>query len=79
MNRLTDKHLDMLWEMADLHFKCFEEFYPEYGLTYQSILELNHQKMISIINSCDTATEEMLDFIFMAIIDDYKRMLNRDF
>jgi hypothetical protein len=74
---LTDKHLDMLWEMAEIHFQCFEKFYKEYDISYKSVLELNHQKMVDIASGCPDCDEEMLSFIFESIIKDYKDMLAR--
>lgn len=75
---LSDEHLEMLWEMADIHFQCFEKFYKEYGISYESVLELNHKKMIDIANNCIDCDPDILGFIFESIINDYKMMLNRE-
>jgi len=40
---LTDKQLEILFEMAEIHFQCFEKFYKEYEITYSEVLELNHK------------------------------------
>ena len=74
---LTDRHLDLLWKMAEVHYQCFEKFYKEYAITYQNVLELNHQKMIDIARGCPDCDEEMLTFIFDAMLKDYRKMLHR--
>jgi len=75
---LTDMHLDMLFEMADIHFQCFEKFYKEYEISYPEVLELNHKKMLDIVIGCPDFDEETLDFIFESILKDYRMMLNRE-
>lgn len=74
---LTDIHLDLLWKMADVHYQCFEKFYKEYAITYQNVLELNHQKMLDISKGCIGCDEDMLTFIFEAMLEDYRKMLSR--
>ena len=74
---LTDRHLEMLWQMAEIHYECFDKFYKEYDITYKDVLELNHKKMIDIAEGCPACDEEELDFIFGSIIKDYKKMLER--
>ena len=46
---LTDEQIDILCEMTEIHFQCFEKYYKEYNVTYGSVLELNHKKMIEKI------------------------------
>jgi len=75
---LSDEHLEMLWEMAEIHFQCFEKFYKEYGINYESVLELNHKKMLDIADSYSDCDPEMLGVIFQSIIKDYKMMLNKE-
>ena len=75
---LNDEHLEMLWEMADIHFQCFEKFYKEYGISYENVLELNHKKMIDIVDNCVDCDPDIVTFIFESIINDYKMMLNRE-
>jgi len=75
---LTDKQLDMLFEMDEIHFQCFEKFYTEYEITYSEVLELNHQKMLDIVEGCVDFDEEAIDFIFESILKDYKMMLNKE-
>ncbi len=75
---LTDKQLEILFEMAEIHFQCFEKFYKEYEITYSEVLELNHKKILDIIEGCVDFDEETLDFIFESILKDYKMMLNKE-
>ena len=45
---LSRKHINLLYEISDVHFECFQKFYPEYGIKYEDVLQLNHKKMIDI-------------------------------
>lgn len=74
MTGLTDSQIDKLYEMSEIHFKWFQIYCPD--TKYEEVLELNHIKMLSIISGCSDCSEDMLDFIFDAIIRDYKEMLN---
>jgi hypothetical protein len=74
MSELTDNQLDKLYEMSEIHFKWFQIYCPD--TKYEEVLQLNHIKMMSIMDGCSDCSEDMLDFIFDAIIRDYKEMLN---
>lgn len=74
MTKLTDSQIDKLYEMSEIHFKWFQIYCPD--TKYEEVLELNHIKMISIMDGCSDCSEDMLDFIFDAIIRDYKEMLD---
>jgi hypothetical protein len=74
MSELTDNQLDKLYEMSEIHFKWFQIYSPE--TKYEEVLQLNHIKMMSIMDGCSDCSEDMLDFIFDAIIRDYKEMLD---
>lgn len=74
MTDLTDSQLDKLYEMTEIHFKWFQLYAPD--TKYEEVLELNHIKMLSIIDGCYDCTEDMIDFIFDSIIRDYKEMLD---
>lgn len=74
MSELTDNQLDKLYEMSEIHFKWFQIYCPD--TKYEEVLELNHIKMMSIMYGCSDCSEDMLDFIFDAIIRDYKEMLD---
>jgi hypothetical protein len=73
MSELTDNQLDKLYEMSEIHFKWFQIYCPD--TKYEEVLQLNHIKMMSIMDGCSDCSEDMLDFIFDAIIRDYKEML----
>lgn len=75
---LTDKQMYMLCEMSEIHLEWFNLYSPELNMSYEVVLKLNHQKMSDIVSSlqdslCD---EDMIDFIFISIIKDYRDMLN---
>lgn len=74
MNNFTDKQIELLYEMSEIHFIWFEKNYPETA-KFEEVLELNHIKMKSIIDGCQDCSEEMIEFIFESIILDYKKML----
>jgi len=74
MNELTDNQLDKLYEMSEIHFKWFQIYSPE--TKYEEVLQLNHTKMMSIMDGCADCSEDMMDFIFDSIIRDYKEMLD---
>lgn len=74
MSELTDNQLDKLYEMSEIHFKWFQIYCPD--TKYEEVLELNHIKMMSIMDGCSDCSEDMMDFIFDAIIRDYKEMLD---
>jgi len=74
MNELTDNQLDKLYEMSEIHFKWFQIYSPE--TKYEEVLQLNHIKMVSIMDGCSDCSEDMMDFIFDSIIRDYKEMLD---
>ena len=73
MSELNDNQLDKLCEMSEIHFQWFKIYCPD--TKYEEVLELNHIKMSDIIDGCDDCSEDMLEFIFDAIIRDYKEML----
>jgi len=75
---LTDKQMDMLCEMSEIHLQWFEKYAPESEMTYESVLKLNHQKMSDIAESCFDCSEEMIDFIFESIMRDYREMLDNE-
>jgi len=74
MTRLTDNQIGRLYEMSEIHFKWFQIYCPD--TKYEEVLELNHIKMVSIMDGCSDCSEDMMDFIFDSIIRDYKEMLD---
>ena len=72
---LTNKQLDMLCEMAEVHFEWFQKHSPESNITFGEVLKLNHQKMLNLTKSCLNCNEEMLDLVFRTMIKDYREMV----
>jgi hypothetical protein len=50
MSELTDNQLDKLYEMSEIHFKWFQIYSPD--TKYEEVLQLNHIKMMSIMDGC---------------------------
>ena len=73
---LTDEQTDILCEMTEIHFQCFEKYYKEYNISYESVLELNHKKMIEILEFC--YDEKSSRIIFNGMLKEYNDMLNRN-
>jgi hypothetical protein len=73
---LTDEQIDILCEMSEIHFQCFEKYYKEYNISYESVLELNHKKMIEILEFC--YDERSSRIIFNGMLKEYNDMLNRN-
>ena len=73
MTELTDKQVEKLYEMTEIHFKWFQKKSPK--VKYEEVLKLNHIKMKNIINTCEECSEEMINDIFDSIINDYIEML----
>jgi hypothetical protein len=71
---LTKRHINLLYEISDIHFECFQKFYSEYGIKYSDVLQLNHKKMIDILKVCDI---DKADEIFNDILREYQSMLSR--
>lgn len=71
----TEKQIEMIWEMSEIHFQWFHKYFPETDITFEEVLKLNHQKMMDIASACDDCSEDMIDFIFETVIKDYKEML----
>ena len=72
---LNDEQVEKLCKMAEIHFECFEKYYKEYNISYQSVLELNHKKMIEVVKVCHD--ERASNRIFDGMIKEYTDMLNR--
>lgn len=72
----TNKQIDMLYQMSDLHHEWFMKYNPDLQVTYDEVLKINHQKMMDIYDSIADQSEDMMDVIFESIIQDYKEMLD---
>ena len=75
MSELSDKQLDRLCEMSEIHLKWFNVYSTESKTTFEEVLQLNHIKVMTIIEGCDDCSEDIINFIFESIIKDYKQML----
>lgn len=71
----SQKQIDMVWEMSEIHFQWFQKYFPDTQTTFEEVLKLNHIKMMDIVSGCDDCSEDMIDFIFESVIKDYKEML----
>ena len=76
MSDFSNKQIEMLYEMAEVHFQWFQKYTPETGISFEEVLKINHQKMMDICDACFDCSEDMIDFIFEAVIRDYKEMLD---
>lgn len=75
MTELTDKQIEMLYEMAEIHFKWFQIYSPDSETTFEDVLELNHIKMMSIVEACSDSSDDIIQIIFESIIEDYRKLL----
>jgi hypothetical protein len=75
---MTDEQIENLLEVVEIHYECFQKHYPEYNVTYENVLELNHQKIIDIIEDLIEGDEEIIDFIIEQLMFEYKQILNRE-
>ena len=46
MIQFTEKQIDMLYQMSDIHYKWFIKYNPDNDIKYEDVLKINHQKMI---------------------------------
>jgi hypothetical protein len=76
MSDFTNKQIEMLYEMSEVHLQWFQKYTPETGISFEEVIKLNHQKMMDIVDACFDLPEDMIDFIFEAVIRDYKEMLD---
>ena len=60
MKELSDIQLDMLCEMSEIHLKWFNVYSPESKTTFEEVLQLNHIKVMSIIDGCDDCIKQNL-------------------
>jgi hypothetical protein len=78
MKELNKKHTDMLLDMSEIHYECFQKHYPEYDITYENVLELNHKKMLDVINGCLDCDDDIIEFIFESMLKEYRNILKGD-
>lgn len=75
---LSDKQLDKLLELVDVHYMCFEKHYPEYKITYQNVLELNHKKLLDISQDLEDDEDDIIDYVLDQLLKEYRLILKRE-
>ena len=70
--------IEKFLSLVEIHYECFQKHYPEYNVTYENVLELNHKKILDIIEDLIEGDEEIIDFILDQLIDDYKKTLRKE-
>lgn len=76
MKEFTEKQIEMLYKMSEIHFQWFQKYNTETNTKFEDVIKLNHRKMMDITESCFDCSDDMIDFIFEAIIKDYEEMLS---
>ena len=74
---MNDEQIEKFLELVEIHYKCFQKHYPEYNVSYENVLELNHKKILHIIEDLED-DDEFIDFMLELLMFDYKQILNRD-
>lgn len=75
---MSDGHLEKLVELVEIHYQCFEKHYPEYQITYRNVLELNHKKILDIIQDLEEDEEDIIDFVIDQLLKEYRDILKRE-
>ena len=75
---MGDEQIDRFLELVEIHFQCFEKHYPEYHITYQNVLELNHKKILEVISELEEGEDEIIDFVIEQLLREYKHILKRE-
>ena len=78
MISMDDEQIDKFLELVEVHFQCFEKHYPEYNITYENVLELNHKKILDITEELVEGEEEVVDFVIDKLIKEYRLILKRE-
>lgn len=78
MITMNDEQIDKFLELVEVHFQCFEKHYPEYNITYENVLELNHKKILDITDELVEGEEEVVDFVIDKLIKEYRLILKRE-
>ena len=75
---LSDQQLEKLLDLVEIHYQCFIKHYPEYNITYENVLELNHKKILDITDELVQGEEEVVDFVIDKLIKEYRNILKRE-
>lgn len=75
---MSDEQIENFLELVEIHYECFQKHYPEYNVTYENVLELNHKKILGIIEDLIEGDDEFIDFMLELLMFEYKQILNRE-
>lgn len=78
MIAMNDGQMDKLLELVEVHYGCFSKHYPEYSITYENVLELNHKKILDIIEDLEEGEEDVIDFVLDQLLKEYRIILKRE-
>lgn len=78
MISLNDEQMDVFLELVEIHYECFRKHYPEYNITYENVLELNHTKIIEVMEDLVEGDEEFIDYILEQLMFEYNEILKRE-
>ncbi len=75
---MSDEQIEKFLELVELHYECFRKHYPEYNITYENVLELNHKKILEVIEDLIEGDEEFIDFMIEQLMFEYNEILKRE-
>ncbi len=80
MRQLDDYELEMLLEVVEVHYRCFQKHYPEYNITYENVLELNHKKILDISRDLtdNQFDDGIIRYILTSLLRDYNAILEKE-
>jgi hypothetical protein len=78
MITMSDGQMDKFLELVETHYGCFEKHYPEYQITYENVLELNHKKILDITEDLEDGEEEIIDYVLDQLLKEYRLILKRE-
>jgi hypothetical protein len=80
MRQLDDYELEMLLEVVEVHYMCFQKHYPEYNITYENVLELNHKKILDISRDLtdNQFDDGIIRYILTSLLRDYNAILEKE-
>jgi hypothetical protein len=80
MRQMDDYELELLLEVVEVHYQCFQKHYPEYNVTYENVLELNHKKILGLAEDLEESDfdDGIITFILNGLLSDYTKILRRE-
>jgi hypothetical protein len=81
-DKLTDKHIELLYEATELHLKWYQLYYKD-PPKFDVLLELNHTKLGYLIDETTTEkdiTERLISIKagYQKLVDDYTFTTDKD-